>query len=160
MYQVQGEGTGEVGLTFRTVSKNQWPTKFTHFSPYLITIHTKYSERYVSSKSQPGILYTMTGYENHFFSFCLWGKVGKGAKPSLIIGGGKSPLLQLHPKLIFAVLGLVGKGSFSPSHYVSPRGATATRGLLFKSRRWTDPPRTPPGKWTAEIPRAKALGTT
>jgi len=31
-------------------------------------------------------------------TLCLWGKVGKGAKPPLIIGGGKSPLLQLHPE--------------------------------------------------------------
>jgi hypothetical protein len=39
-------------------------------------------------------------------------------------------LLQLHPKRIFAVLGLVGKEDFAPSHIMSPRAVFA-RGLLF-----------------------------
>jgi hypothetical protein len=47
-----------------------------------------------------------------------------------INGEGISRLLKLHSKLFFAVLGLVGKGDFTPSHYLSPRNAVL-RGLLF-----------------------------
>jgi len=57
-----------------------------------------------------------------------------------INGGGKSPLLQLLPKLIFCLLGLVGKGTFAPSQYGR---SFASLGITINGGGHSPPP-TPP----------------